>query len=88
MGGVHRRVGVGGVWLHWVGVQGFRVHETWWAVVDSFRAHWITQWAVWGVQIFVSLTGHAIDVIHTWTAVGAAWGFVRGSGLFGVRRTL
>ena len=47
-----------------------------------------TWWAVWGVQNFVSLTGHVIDVIRNWTAVGAAWGFVHGSGLFGVRRTL
>ncbi len=47
-----------------------------------------TRWAVWGAQIFVSFTGHVIDVIDTWTAVGAAWGFVRGSGLFGMRRTL
>ncbi len=30
MGDVHRRVGVGGVTLHWVGVRGFRVHEAGW----------------------------------------------------------
>ncbi len=84
MGGVHRRVGVG--------VRGFRVHEAWWVVVGSVGrfqgALDHTQWAVWGARIFVSLTGHVIDVIRTWTAVGAAWGFVRGSGLFGVRRAL
>jgi hypothetical protein len=69
MDGVHRRVGVGGVGLHWVGVRGFRVHEAWWAAVgDSGRfqgALDYTRWAVWGAQIFVSLTGHAIDVIRT-----------------------
>ncbi len=50
MGGVHRRVGVGGVGLHWVGVRGFRVHEAWWVVLGGFRARWITHGGLFGVR--------------------------------------
>ncbi|KAF8336681.1 hypothetical protein F5887DRAFT_1161365 [Amanita rubescens] len=63
---------VGGVGLP--GVQGFRVHEAWWAAVGSGgrfqHAFDHTQWAVWGVRIFVSLTGPVIDVDFVSIAAG------------------